>query len=173
MRNLIIGIVIIIVSAHSLKLYSQEFSVQQGGHCFTLEIPEYLTKTYQLNDVASLQYMNALKESYVIVIEDSKDHLKEVGTKFIDSEDFLKNFIKDYQIESTNRKVSKIKNFVSNDFEHSQVEMSWESDGSELFMIITAVETQEHFYKILCWTLDQYKNDFKSDFKRISQSLKE
>lgn len=152
---------------------AQNFEAKTGGNCFTLEIPDYLTKTYQLNDVASLQYMNASKEAYVIVIEDSKDELNELGTKFIDSEDFLKNFIKDYQIESSNRKVSKIKNFKANNHGHSQVEMSWDSDGTSLYMLITAVETPDHFYKILCWTLVEFKAQFKKDYQRIAQSLQE
>lgn len=154
-------------------LNAQSFEQKTGGHCFTLEIPDYLTKTYQLNDVASLQYMNASKEAYVMVIEDSKDHLNEMGSKFIDSEDFLKNFLEDYQIDSKNRKVSKIKNFTSNDYGHSQVEMTWDSDGNSLYMLITSVETPDHFYKVICWTLKEYKNKFKKDYLRVSKSLME
>ena len=173
MKRILIGITLIITNILVAEVYSQNFTNQQGGHCFTLEIPDYLAKTYQLNDDASLQYMNTLKEAYVIVIEDSKDHLSEVGTKFIDSEDFLINFIKDYQIESDNRKVSKTKRFEQNDYGHSQVEMTWDNEGNKFYMLITSVESPEHFYKILCWTLFENKKMLKDDFIRISQSLNE
>lgn len=153
------------------SLSAQSFPVAKGGHCYNVEIPEYLTKTYQLNDVASLQYMNASKEAYVMVIDDSKDQLDEVGIKFVDSEDFLNSFIKDYQAESPNRTVSETRNFTANDNEHSQVEMSWDSGETKLYMLITSVETSEHFYKIMCWTLLEYKDDFKEDYLKISSSL--
>ncbi len=167
------AIILTVLVLCSQFLNAQNFEQKTGGHCFTLAIPDYLTKTYQLNDVASLQYMNASKEAYVMVIEDAKDHLNENGIKFTDSEDFLKNFIEDYQLESKNRKVGKIKNFESNDYGHSQVEMSWDSDGSSLYMLITSVETPDHFYKILCWTLKEFKSKFKDDYQRISKSLME
>lgn len=160
-------------TAITFQAFSQSFSSQTGGHCFTLDIPEYMTKTYQLNDVASLQYMNAAKEAYVMVIEDAKDHLEEVGTKFIDSEDFLNNFTQNYQVESPNRNVGEVKNFKSNGFGHSQVEMSWGSDESSIYMLVTTVETPEHFYKIMCWTLLPYEDKFKNDYLKISKSLKE
>lgn len=167
---------LLLITAFSLfsqLLAAQSFDIKTGGHCYTLEIPDYLTKTYKLNDVASLQYMNATKEAYVIVIEDSKEHLAELGTKFIDAEDFLRFFIKDYQVESRNRKVGKLENFESNNYGHSQVEMTWDSEDASLYMLITSVETPDHFYKILCWTLDEFKDDYKADYQKIARSLQE
>lgn len=155
------------------KSYSQKFSTEKGGNCFSLEIPNYLTKTYDLNDVASLQYNNTLKEAYVIVIEDSKDELKTLGMLFINSNDFLENFIKDYQIESKNRTISEISEFESNGNGHSQVEMTWSAENSGIYMLITSVETNHHFYKILCWTLLEYKDNFKDDYLTISKSLRD
>lgn len=49
------------------------FAPKRGGNCYTLDIPEYLTRTFSLNDITSLQYQNTSKPAYVIVIEDNKD----------------------------------------------------------------------------------------------------
>jgi hypothetical protein len=150
---------------------SQNFSAKKGGNCFNMEIPNYMTETYNLNDAASLQYNNTLKEAYVIAIEDSKDELKSLGMIFINSKDFLENFTKDYQIDSKNRTISEITEFESNENQHAQVEMTWNNEDGDFYMLITAVETNGHFYKILCWTLLEYKDNLKDDYLTISKSL--
>jgi len=152
---------------------AQNFSREQGGHCYSLDIPDYMMRTYQLNEVASLQYINAAREAYIIVIEDSKAHLNEVGMKFTSAEDFLNSFIRDYQINSENRKQGEISTFISNKQKHAQVEISWTSEGTDLHMLITTVETEGYFYKILCWTNADNKSDLFPDFKRAAKSLKE
>jgi len=166
-------IIILIFLQFSIQVFSQEFSAQQGGHCYSLEIPEYMTKTYQLNDVATLQYQNISKEAYVIVIEDAKDHLESVGMKFVDSRDFLEYFITDYKIGTDKRKVNDISEFKSNNNGHAQVELIWNEDDMDFYMLITAVETKTHFYKIMCWTSDNYTELLKNDYLTISKSLKD
>ena len=56
------------------------FLEKEIGNVYHVSIPDYMTKTYKLNDAASLQYLNASKETYVIVIEDSKDELTDLGS---------------------------------------------------------------------------------------------
>jgi len=150
-----------------------QFTTQKGGHCYTLDVPDYLTKTFQLNDVASLQYVNSAKEAYIIVIEDSKYHLNEVSMKFVDSEDFLKNFIAEYQVGTAEREVGEIRKYESNGLGHAQVEMSWGAGQEKLYMLITTVESDEYFYKILCWTIYDYKDQYRDDYLKVAASLKE
>jgi hypothetical protein len=157
----------------TLQSYSQEFTTEKGGHSYTLDIPDYLTKTYDLNDDATLQYNNTLKEAYLIVIPDSKDELKTVGTTFTNSKDFLDYFIKDYQAESERRTTTDVVEFESNNNMHAQVEINFSIDENDFFMVITVVETETHYYKILCWTLLEYKNQFRDDYLKISKSLKD
>jgi hypothetical protein len=157
----------------ALTGFSQTFSVKKGGHVYTMEIPDYLAKTYSLNEVATLQYMNSNKEAYVIVIEDSKELLESLGTKFVDSKDFLDNFTSTFHKNDKNRTLGAVSQFTSNNNKHSQVEMTWENDGLNFYMIITGVETPTHFYKIMTWTISENKDLLKSDFLRISKSLKD
>jgi hypothetical protein len=170
MKKLTLTLVVLLLSIH---VFSQDFSTKQGGHCYTLEIPGYMTKSFVLNDVATLQYQNTTKEAYVIVIEDAKDHMESVGMKFVDSEDFLDYFMSDYKIEAENRKVSDIREFESNENEHAQVELTWYEDDTDLYMLITTVETDTHFYKIMCWTTGTNIDLLKNDFWKISKSLKD
>ena len=149
------------------------FAVRKGGNCFVMDIPEYLTRTFALNDVASLQYQNTSKSAYMIVIEDNKEHLQEVGIKFVHAKDFLESFTADFKKDKENRKLTPVNEFKSNGYAHAQTELSWTEDGGDFYMLITGVETPGHFYKIMCWTTSENRDKMDADFRRISRSLKE
>ncbi len=165
--------ILLLTFVFSINSFSQNFLTETGGNCYSIDIPNYMAKTYDLNDVATVQYKNTLKEAYTIVIEDSKDELKSLSMIFLDSKDFLENFTKDYQIESDSRTISKITEFNSNGNQHAQVEMTWNDENGEFYMLITTVETNKHYYKILCWTLLEYKDKLRNDYLTISKSLKD
>lgn len=166
-------IVLLLLLHFTFYAFSQGFSRTEGGHSYTLEIPDYMMKTFQLNDVATLQYQNTSKEAYVIVIEDAKDHLQSVGMKFVDAKDFLDYFISDYKLGADKRKVGDITEFKSNNNGHAQVELTWYEDDLDFYMLITAVETDTHFYKIMCWTSLKNIDNLKDDYLKISRSLKD
>ena len=42
------------------------------GHVVKLSVPEYMSRTSGLNDDACLEFQNAVKEVYTIVIQDDK-----------------------------------------------------------------------------------------------------
>jgi hypothetical protein len=152
---------------------AQSYSAQKGGHCYTLDIPDYMTKTYVLNDVATMQYQNIQREAYTIVIEDEKALLEYLGIKFVDAADFLDQFIAEYKIESDNRKTSKSTAFKSNGNPAAQIELEWTEEVGGFYMLITVVETKTHFYKIMSWTLAENKDKLKYDFQKTAKSLKD
>lgn len=158
-----------------INLYGQaKLSEKKAGHVYYLGIPDYMLKTYDLNDVASLQYKNAAKEAYTIVIDDSKEQLEALGIKYIDSEDFLNSFLEDYNKDAKNRKVTSVKKFEANGNQCAQVEHTWQDEeNNELYMLITVVESKTHYYKIMSWTLGKFKNTFKSDYATIAKSLRD
>jgi len=155
------------------QVSAQEFTTKKGGHCFTMDIPDYMAISYDLNDVATLQYQNVVKEAYIIAIDDSKNHLEFVGLKFMNAREFLDDFIGEYKKDADKRKQGEIKEFVANDNKHAQVTLSWTDEEVDYAMLITTVETKTHFYKILCWTLKDNKDKLFNDFVTIAASLKD
>ncbi|MBL7873714.1 MAG: hypothetical protein JNM78_18995 [Cyclobacteriaceae bacterium] len=138
-----------------------------------MSIPDYMVKTYELNDVASIQYQNSTKEAYIIVIEDSKDQLESLGIKFTDAKNFLDEFVKDYKIENEKRLLKNEIQFIANGNDCAQIELYWTEEGTDFFMLITAIESKTHFYKILNWTILANADALKNDFRAISKSLKD
>lgn len=166
-----IGVILMLIGTDA---NAQKFTTQKGGHCYTLDIPDYMIRTYNLNDVASLQYQNIQREAYTIVIEDSKHHLESLGIKYSDAKDFLEDFVQNYKLEAQNRKLSSITVFKNNNNAHAQAELEWvDESGYAFFMLITVAETKTHFYKIMSWTLQDYKDRLKYDFQQIAKSLKD
>lgn len=170
MKNIFLLLVFILLPA---AISAQSFSSQKGGHCYTLDIPDYMTKTYSLNDVATLQYQNIQREAYSIVIEDEKAMLESLGIKFVDAADFLEQFIAEYKVGSENRKTSLHTTFNANGNPSAQIELEWTEEVGDFYMLITVVESKTHFYKIMSWTLAGNKDKLKSDFQKIAKSLKD
>ena len=172
-KNILATLATITLVLASETLNAQSFTSQKGGVCYTLDIPDYMAKTFELNDVASLQYMNTQKEAYVIVIDDDKDQLEELGIKFSNVTEFFDNFTTDYMAGAEGRTMSETVTFNNNGNDHAQTELKWTSDGINYFMLITTIETAGHYYKLLCWTVEENKDNLLVDFKRIASSLME
>jgi hypothetical protein len=168
-----------IISLIPLLLFVQvsfaqtKFSEKVGGHVFRMNIPDYMAKTFDLNDNAALQYQNTQKEAYTIVIEDSKEQLEKLGMKYVSAKDFLEDFAKDFHADKVERVLSTITEFDLTPMKFAQAELTWKQDDIKFFMIITTVESSTYFYKILCWTIFDNKDTLKKDFLTIAKSLKD
>lgn len=168
MKYLFVALLCLLVSESRAQ-----FTQQKGGHSYTMDIPNYMVKTFDLNDVASLQYQNVAKAAYVVVIEDSKEHLQSAGIKFVDAKDFLEEFLKGYNKDASERRVGKTVEFTAHDNKIAQAEFTWKDDETSYYMIVSAVESQTHFYKVMTWTIADNKDSLKNDFLAISRSLKD
>lgn len=146
---------------------------KQGGHCFTMEVPGYMQKTFDLNDDASLQYRNDEKSAYLVVIEDAKDHMASVGLNIETPAAFLKTFTDEYLIEAKSRVLGEVTTFENNGYKMAQTELTWSDEEGSYYMLITVTETAGHFYKTLCWTTLKNKALLKPDFIAISKSIKD
>lgn len=170
MKQFVVSIVVLL---SFLSVYSDDFTEQKGGHVYTIEVPDYMVKTYQLNETASLQYQCVSKYAYMVVIDDAKQKLQDVGFKFVGAKVFLNVYLESYNTEAKNRKVGSVEEFKSNGYDHAQTEMTWTEGKTDYYLLITCVETKDYFYKILCWTTQKNKDKLKKDFLRISKSLKD
>lgn len=166
-------IVLLFVFSLTLSQAQTKFSDKVGGHVYTMSIPDYMVKTYELNDVATLQYQNSSKEAYIVVIEDAKDQLESLGMKFTSANNFLEEFIKDYKTDNDNRAVKNNLTFKASGNDCAQLELYWTEDETDFFMLITAIETKTHFYKILNWTITDNVKTLKNDFQAIAKSLRD
>lgn len=164
--SIIIFLIYITINAQT------KFEAYKVGHEFSVSVPEYMTKTKELNSNASIQFMNALKEAYTIVLDESKDDHKLAGIKFnIDDyyDDLMTNFVKGL----TNVDIGEPMKFKEKGFNYKQVQMYATSDKVNISYLITCIETEKYFYRIICWTVKENKSKLINDFIKISTSLRE
>lgn len=53
----------------------------KAGHIFYVSLPDYMSKTVELNSAAAIQYKSAVKDVYGFIIEDNKEELAMAGIK--------------------------------------------------------------------------------------------
>lgn len=134
------------------------FAEQKVGHVFYLSLPTYLAKTTELNDAAALQCMNAAKEAYIIVIEDSKADLVLAKSTFTGAKDFMENFMTSYNKDATDRMVSSItEGKTANGFNMAQSEITYTTDATKIWMLVTIVENQHISIKYSLGQLQKIK----------------
>ncbi len=99
----------IIVVVSTISSFSQtKFIEQKAGHII------YMVKKTDLNDVASMQYMNKTKVAYVVVMEDVKEDLEVDGTKYANLKEFHDSIIESLTSEDPKTKESKPMEFQQN-----------------------------------------------------------
>jgi len=147
----------------------------KAGHVFYVNLPDYMTKTTDLNDAASIQFINKIKDIAGYIIFDTKEELELVNMKFSNATEFYETFIKDFLVKQKSRKVSEpqIKCMNGNTYVESDVTYLDKESKMEIYFYVGIVETKNSFYKLLCYGGIDSKEKYRSDFQAILYSLKD
>ena len=148
-----------------------KFNNTKVGNVYNIDFPEYMTRTYGLNNSASIQYHNAEKEAYTIVIDDEKEEIKMVGIEIKDLEGYYEFFMEGFKLDSS--EIISKNTITINNLNAIQVEIVGSIDSTKIYYIITFVDSKEYYYNIISWTLYEFKESLINDYKKIAASLKE
>jgi len=147
------------------------------GHVVKLSVPEYMSRTSGLNDDACLEFQNAVKEVYTIVIQDDKESLKLAELSYDGIEEFYDIIFKELGVGENyqNRKVGTPKKRTIGNYKYIINECSLRDKELEvdLYYVMGIVETPNSFYQVMSWTLSENKVKFKKEFENIVYTLKE
>lgn len=147
------------------------------GHVVKLSVPEYMSRTSGLNEDACLEFQNAVKEVYTIVIQDDKESLQLAELNYDGIEEFYEMIFKELGVGESylNRKVGTPKKktigtykFIINDCSLRDKELE-----ADLYYVMGLVETPNSYYQVMSWTLLENKEKFKKEFENIVYTLKE
>lgn len=148
---------------------------------YSLDIPEALNKVTNLNDDASLQYQNPLKELYIIVIDETKEsvnnaislnNLDETYTPDINgySELLLSNYM-DGEIELKQNPV--LRDTIINGLKSKVTDIEGNSEGYDIYWKAAYIEGKNNYYQVLAWTLGSKKEEHKNIMRKMLESFKE
>ena len=148
---------------------------------YEISVPDYMTPAKDLNAEASLQYQNIYKETYVIIIDESKEDFvtafREFG-EYDDSMSTIENYRKTqllFLMEGINlKKQTKPKNLTINGLNAEYVELDGIPEGLDLDIsyFFTFIEGKNKLYMVMAWTLGDRKMKYKSMFEQLSQSFR-
>ncbi len=170
-------LLLLILSACST---ATQFNTVNIADKYTLDIPDYLTKTDDLNDDASLQYQNVIRECYTIVIDESKQELYDVIAASLELSEYPQSMegycalilhgmldgggMTDYKLE---------KNQTINGLPAQFLSATLEVEGLQVFYKIAMIEGKKDFYQIMTWTLASNAEKQEADMDAILRSFKE
>ncbi|PWL38544.1 hypothetical protein DKG77_09790 [Flagellimonas aquimarina] len=147
---------------------------------YQVSLPKYMRKTSDLNDDASLQYQNVFKETYVIVIDESKDEFVEI---FKDLDEYNDNYsiaenYRDVQLQlfAESMNIEKETTPVSldiNGLDAQMVEIDGKVEGIEdkICYFLSFIEGDKKVYMVMAWTMVSRKNTYRADFENITKSF--
>lgn len=152
------------------------------GHPFKITYPSNYVKTYDLNDTASLQIMNAVQEKFTIIIQDDREALDALKVIFNNNEEALTYYSKemiDGLDNNNSKKISPIKNYKINDNDLSEISIEGQMKDEEsnevinFFYLFTVIKTPTNYYQIVSWTRLENRNKYEEEFRNIAKSFKE
>lgn len=147
---------------------------------YSLTIPEFLTRVDDLNEKASLQYMNGSREVYVLVLDDLKEPLHKIiinhGLDDLYSQDlegFAKLMIEDMESKMSLNLNSDVKTSNINGLDARIFNYRSEYQGKSYYNTLAFVDGKKHYYQIFAWTLASNENKYKSTIDAIPLTFKE
>ncbi len=146
---------------------------------FSIELPNNMTETTNLNDDAILQYQNPFSELYTIVIEEEFQTLKEDFPEFfVESTDkyaglteYSNLIVGLYSTSDLVKNEIHLNKTKINGALAIEVETNKISEGHNVYMKFTFIKGKNHFYQIVVWTLADSKLKFKKEFDTIGASF--
>jgi hypothetical protein len=148
---------------------------------YSMGIPTYMTKASELHDEASLQYQNIFKETYVIVLDESKQEFIDTYTE-LSTYDTSRSVIANYadtqvQLTSSNVEViskTDIKKVKINGLNAAITEIDAHVEGVKpaISYFFTYIEGEKNLYMIMAWTLQDKKETHRADFDQMVRTFR-
>ncbi len=159
----------------------KDFEVTTFENRYQIMIPDYMDATDELHEEANLQFMNAYRETYIIVIDEDKNEFIN-SFKQIESYDTTMSIIDNYagvitsSIEtSEDLTLGQPKKTSINGMDARLYLMEGNVDGipEEISYIFAYIEGKDRIYAISTWTLKDRMEKYKNTFFQSIKSLKE
>ena len=145
---------------------------------YTIDLPSYLDKADDLNKAASLQYKNAMREFYVLVIDEPREKFNKViaegGLDYeADINGYSQLLADDIAKASGVETTPQLKKTTINNLNARILEFNGQVDNIDIYWKIAYIAGKNHYYQILTWTLPSKKEDNEPAMDAIINSFKE
>lgn len=174
-RNSLIAIVLIVLAGAAAVFFLMNRPTprmptaieSRNGSSYTLDLPSTLSPA-SFNDEASLQYADATRELYVMVIDESKEKIASFGLDY-DLETYMKIALR--TLDSTGLYRNSTRNIGPCKALQTEVKTTYK--GKNVAYQLTCIESTTSFYQVLIWSLESRYESNKEEMERILTSFRE
>lgn len=157
-----------------------EFETVRVKGMYSLDLPDFLTETDDLNDEASLQYQNPFREFYAIVIDEPKTELikaLEVNSLYdyysADLEGYSQLLLDGIENAAEMNDIPEFTDTKINGLKARTIGLEGVTDGISIYWKIAYIEGNNNYYQVLAWTLSEKRETHEKDMEAIINSFKE
>lgn len=192
MKNfiLVFALLICVYALHSCKSETiedakklsleKDFDLIKVNSNYEIKVLDYMISTDLLNEEASLQYMYAFKEEYIVIIDEPKQEFIDAYTdlnSFDNNQSTLDNYsyvqieFLDQMMEPKHR--TKSKSITVNNLDAHYIEMDAKLEGIKevASYFIYYIESKGNLYTIMAWTLEKNKDIYREKVKKMIRTF--
>lgn len=154
-------------------------TVKIGGR-YQIDLPAHMSKATGLNDAASLQYQNAVKEFYAIVIDEPKAALEQSifdnnleGIYSTDLNGYAKLVTEGMKNNAALDSLPPLKFTKINKLDARLIDVTGTIQGIKAYWKVAYVAGKSRYYQIMVWTLAQNRKKYEADMTAVLNSFKE
>lgn len=145
---------------------------------YEISIPKDMQQTTGLNNDASLQRQNILKEIYTIVIDEPKKEFITVLNELDYGGEFSVALYRDIQLKRlaermqiTHQSESTPMTISGLEAEAIEIDAKVDNIAEELSYFLTFIDGKSKIYMVMSWTLKSKKQEHKKTFETIAKSF--
>lgn len=162
------------------KLDIKKDFILEESDKFKLKVPKYFSSTDELNDDAELQFENTIRETYMIVMAESKADFnlaRRILGEEVDTLNYAESYL-DMQLESLEESLTQFtlgerKNTQVNDMPAVVQELTTRVDGYKIAFIMMAIEANHDVFYANAWTLGSRKERYFPTFYKSLHSIEQ
>lgn len=175
MKKIIATLSLILVLTTSNLLAQTNLKEYKVGHVVSISLPDYMSRTVDVNNSSIIQYKSTVKDVYGFIIEDNKEELALAEINYSSINEFCEDFAKDFLKDEKKRTFTYPEYQKKGDINFAEYDATYydKEAKAEIYYLVGIVETKTSYYKVLSYTSKENKDKFKADFQSILYSLKD
>ncbi|MFZ6051274.1 hypothetical protein [Halocola ammonii] len=148
---------------------------------YSLDIPNFLSESNILNEVASLQYQDIIRDFYVIVIDERKSELRSAlnlggfskSDYSHDLDGYTSIMLDSYSFQMNMKKEPTIVEGTVDNKPARFVTVEGEVENEDVFWKVAFIEGTYKFYQVYTWTAADKKDEYKITMNQVLKSFRE
>ena len=145
---------------------------------YSVDLPSFLSVATDLNEDASLQYENQLREFYVVVIDEPRkafDDMMESGEIGYgpDLDGYSQLLVDDVRETIADKSTAKPTKAKINGLDARLASLSGTVENLNVYWKVGYIQGKKDYYQVLCWTLAENKEKYDAQMGEIINSFKE